>query len=121
MIRNIVRWFLFLGILALALLYLNSALFSSWVAGGPPNKNPQAWEVRALRHLGFSISLLATGVMFLIGLKTNYNWRKSKYKYIWVLILVVCLGYPKAIELLLINRCISSGGQWNAEYFECRK
>jgi hypothetical protein len=121
MIRNIVRWFLFLGFLALALLYLNSAMYSSWLANGPPTKNPQAWEIRALRHFGFSISLFASGVMLLFGLKINYNWRKSKYKYIWLILLLVCLGYPKAVESLLIHRCNSSGGQWNSETFECRK
>jgi len=121
MMRQIIRWFLTLGFIALGLLYLNSAFFSTWAAGGPPTKYPHAWAQRALQHFGFSISLIATGIMAFIGLKKNYNLKKSKYKYVWLVLLLLSLGYPKAREWLLIDKCLDSGGAWNYEYFECQK
>jgi hypothetical protein len=115
------RWFLSAGLIVLGSIYLNSAFFSTWAAGDSLTRRPHAWEQRALLHCGYSVGLIATGIMALIGLKTNYNWRKSKYKYIWLILLLLSLGYPKAREWILIDKCLDSGGQWDIEYFECRK
>jgi hypothetical protein len=121
MMRQIIRWFLTLGFIALGLIYLNSTIFSTWAAGGPPTKHPHAWAQRALVHFGFCVSFIATGVMAFIGLRRDFNWRKSKYKYIWLILLLLSLGYPKAREWLLIDKCLDSGGAWSSEYFECKK
>jgi hypothetical protein len=121
MTRNIIRWLLPLGLIALGLLYLNSTFFSAWVAGGPPNDYPHAWAQRALIHFGFSISLVASGLMAFVSLRTDFKWKVSKYKYLWLLILLIGLGYPKVREWVLIDKCLDSGGAWSYQYFECRK
>lgn len=121
MTRNIIRWCLTVSLIVLALLYLNSTGASFWAAGGPPTKYPRAWEQRGISHFCYSIASMVTAVMLYIGLKNNYNWKKSKLKYIWVILLLLSLGYPKARESMLIDKCLDSGGKWNYEYFECNK
>ncbi len=121
MARNVIRWVLLLGLIALGLLYLNSAAFSAWVAGGPSNDYPHAWAQRALVHFGISISLIASGVMAFIAIKSEFKWKVSKFKYVWLLILLLALGYPKVREWMLIDKCRDSGGVWNSQYFDCRR
>jgi len=120
-LKAVARWVLSVGLICLSLLYLNSAAFNSWASWGPPTKYPRAYAQIALIHLGYSIALFATGIMVFIALKKDFSWRRSKYKYIWLILLILCLGYPKAREFELIDKCLDSGGSWNNEYFECRK
>jgi hypothetical protein len=121
MIRNLLRWLLLIGLAICGLLYLNSTFYSAWVAGGPPNDYPHAWAQRALIHFGFSISLMASGVMAFIAFKADFKWKVSKYKYLWILILLLGLGYPKAREWVLVDKCLDSGGAWSSQHFECKK
>ena len=121
MTKNTIRWLLFAGLIVWGSMHLNNAFFSILAAGGPHTRHPHTWSQKALVHFGYSVGLFATSIMALIGLKTDYNWRKSKYKYIWLILLLLSLGYPKAREWILIDKCLDSGGKWNIEYFECRK
>ncbi len=121
MSMNSIRWAFLLGLIASGLLYLNSAAYSAWVAGGPPNDYPHAWEQRALVHFGISISLMASGVMAFISFKSDFKWKASQYKYVWLLILLLGLGYPKTREWILTDKCLDSGGTWSSQHFDCKR
>lgn len=121
MIRNILRWLILLIFICTGLLYLNSAAFKAWVSGGPPTDYPKLWLHGSLVHFGYSLSLFTTGIMFFISLKAGFVWSKSKFKYVWLMLLLLCLGYPKIKKWILIDKCLDSGGSWNSEYFECKE
>jgi hypothetical protein len=52
-----IRWGGSIPLLGLALLYLNSATFSYWAAGGPPAPYPEEWIARGNFHFGIAIAL----------------------------------------------------------------
>ncbi len=59
--------------------------------------------------------------MAFIAIKSEFKWKVSKFKYVWLLILLLALGYPKVREWMLIDKCRDSGGVWNSQYFDCRR
>lgn len=119
--REIFRWLLFAVLLLLGLVYLNSAFYSAWVSSGPPNDYPQAWAHRAVVHLGYSGALLATAIMVPFFLKTGFAWKKSKLKYLWIVILLYCFLAPVTRKWLLVDKCLDSGGQWDDVHFTCKQ
>jgi hypothetical protein len=121
LVRTSIQWCAPLGLIALGVLYLNSALYSAWISGGPPNNYSIAWAHRALVHFGFSLSFLFSGPMVFAALKNGLNFWRSKYKYAWFLVVFVSLAYPQAKEYFLIDSCLDRGGQWNELHFECKK
>ncbi len=118
-LTNTFRWVLLILFTIVGLLYLNGAAYSSWVSWGPPNDYPNAWEQNALVQLGYSITLLSTGILFFKALKKKFEFKLSKYVYFWLVIVVLSLSYPQVREFLLIDNCLDSGGKWSVEYFEC--
>jgi hypothetical protein len=62
-VRRIIRWGSSIPLLGLALLYLNSAAFSFWAAGGPPTPNPKEWIARGNHHFFIAMAL---GILALI-------------------------------------------------------
>ena len=40
---------------------------------------------------------------------------------VWLVLLILCLAYPRVKELVLVDKCLDSGGTWSAKYFECKK
>jgi hypothetical protein len=57
-VRNAARWAVLLVALVGAAIYLNSTLFSIWVAGGPPTPHPEAWVHRAEVHACTAVALV---------------------------------------------------------------
>ncbi len=119
--REISRWVLLLGFAAMGLLYLNSTMASLWAAGGPPTAVPNAWLHRALVHFGFSVSLLATGVCIFRTLKSGYIFKGSKTWKVWLLTVVVALGWPPFNKFLEIDSCLDLGGRWIYTHHECEE
>lgn len=117
----IARWLFLICFLAWGLVCLNSAAFSAWVSGGPPTDYPRAWAQRALVHLGYGISSIATGCFLFVALRPGYNFRKSTMKWLWLILVGVSLGYPKVREFMLIDKCLDAGGRWDKTHFECTK
>ena len=117
--RNIIRWILLIVCVALGLLYLNSAAFSTWAAGGPPTEVPGAWINRAHIHLSFSISIIMTGILLFLSIKEDFKYKKSKYLKVWLIIVPIVLSYPKLIEFYLVDSCLDSGGSWSKKEFKC--
>lgn len=61
--RSFLRWSVLVLGIGLALLYLNSAAFSAWVATGPPNDYPEAWLQRAFGHLCIAMGVFLVSVV----------------------------------------------------------
>ena|SRR3989442_10188942 len=62
------RWCVGGALVIVGLLYLNSAAYSAWAAGGPPTHYPHAWLHRAALHFGYAIAAFCTAavVLFLV-------------------------------------------------------
>jgi len=118
--KIIAKWILLLGFIGGALLYANSSFYSAWVSGGPPNDYPHAWAQRAIIHFGYAIALFSTGIMAFVALGRNFKFKASKLKYVWIIVLLLSLGYPECREFVLIDKCLDSGGAWDESHFECR-
>jgi hypothetical protein len=73
-VRRIIRWGSSVPLLGLALLYLNSAAFSFWAAGGPPTPNPEKWIARGNLHLCIAMAL-GIAALILIWLFRPKVWR----------------------------------------------
>jgi phage shock protein PspC (stress-responsive transcriptional regulator) len=120
-IMRVARYIIFCVFIILGIVYLNSAAYSSWASWGPPTDYPKAWGQRALTHFGLSITFFSTAGMALIGLRKGFDWKRSKLKYLWVILVVLGMGYPCMKEWLLVDKCLDSGGAWDTAHFMCRK
>lgn len=119
--REVLRWVLLLGFVAMGLLYLNSTMVSLWAAGGPSTETPNAWLHRALLHFGFSVSSLTTGYSIFRVLNDRYIFNGSKTWKVWLLIVVVALGSPPFKKFLEIDSCVDLGGRWIHTHHECEE
>jgi len=104
--KQILRWLLLIGLIFLGLLYFNSAFYSWWASWGPPTDYPKAWEHRGLSHFGFGLASIATAIMVFVSLKKGFSLKSSKFKYVWLMVVVAIFIYPKSIEWLEIDRCL---------------
>jgi hypothetical protein len=118
---KVARYLVFAGFMLLGLWFLNHAAYSSWASWGPPTKYPKAWEHRALVSLCISIVFFSSAIMALIGLRKAFDWKKTKLKYVWVILVIFGLSYPHVREWLLIDKCLDNGGSWDAIHFTCKK
>ena len=117
--KQTLRWVLFIGCIIFGLLALNGAFSAWWISWGPPNDYPMAWEQEAVRRLGISSSLLMTGIMVFVAFNPNFSFRKSKFKYVWTLVVISSLAYPAARSFMHEDTCLDKGGAWKKEYFIC--
>ena len=118
-VKQTIRWVALIGCIVYGLLVLNGAFAAWWISWGPPNNYPMAWEHEAIRRLGISISLFFTGPMIFQALKPNFSFVKSQFKYVWVLVVVSALAYPKVRAYMYVDACLDKGGSWKKEYFVC--
>lgn len=105
-------------LISYGLLILNHSFYSFWIAGGPPNKYPDAWYQQGIISGWRAIALIV------IGFFCQFRWQKLKSSiFSWFVFIVVILGfvYPYAREQWLIDTCLDSGGKWSSEYFNCEK
>ena len=117
----ITRWVLMLLLVAAGLLYLNSTVYSFWVAGGPPTDIPNAWRHRGAVHFGFSVALIATAVLVFRIVRAGQKINRSRPVVVWLIVLAVSLGYAPVKKLLQVDKCLDSGGEWNERGYACHK
>lgn len=103
-----------------AAIYFNSAVFSAWVAGGPPNDYPEAWAYRSFRHLFYGIGFIVFAITIFLSLKPEAKRIKVKWT-IGLLIGLCIFATPHISKFLEIDSCIDQGGKWNKKYHRCEK
>ncbi len=100
-----------------AMLYLNSAVYSAWVSGGPPNPYPIGWSRRALGHLGFAMAALFVGVGLFKGIRTLPKFGKGAVAF--TVIGVLLAASPYIGRFILIDACLDRGEKWIHEAIQC--
>jgi hypothetical protein len=110
---------LLLGLIGYSLLYLNSTVYSLWAAGGPPTETPNYWMHRSLVNFGYFMALVSTSVFLFVVLKKGYSFKESKALYVWLVIMVLSIGYPIAKKEMEIDSCLDLGGKWSANRHAC--
>jgi len=118
--RKLLRWTILILAVAGGLFLLNSAFFCAWVSGGPPNDYPKKWLHQSYIYFGYSGALIATGIMGFVGLKEQFNWKKSIVFYLWIPFTIYCLAGPIIRKQTLIDKCLDSGGKWDESHFACK-
>jgi hypothetical protein len=103
----------------MGLLYLNSAAFSFWVAGGPPNDFPESWIQRGIWHLCIAFALFSVGAAVFFAMPKFP--KLSKIGICFLGMAVVLLIVPVAREFLISDACLDSGGSWNKGEFRCQR
>ena len=118
LVQRCASWIVCIGFVVLGLLYLNGAIFSAWVAGGPPNSNSLGWERRALGELSFSLAafVLAIGSYKLVtGLPV---WRRNP---VFVVAAGVALAFaPYVGRFIFQDQCLDMGGRWRNLELVCQ-
>lgn len=114
-----VRWGALVLFGAAALVFLNSALYSAWVAGGPPAQFKAAWEHRALQQLcrAFAFVLFAVSAFWSLTVPL----RVRPLTLLVLLVGLAVLLVPATRELMLIDACLDSGGRWGGATFVCER
>ena len=115
--RQFVRWLVLGAFIVLALLYLNSSIYSAWVSGGPPNPYPLSWTRRALGHLGFSLAALCFGIGLFKGARTFPRATKGSAAFI-VLGAILAIS-PYIGRFVLMDKCLDRGEIWNRGTIQC--
>jgi hypothetical protein len=115
--RQIVRWLVLGAFIVLALLYLNSSIYSAWISGGPPNPYPLGWSRRALGYLGFSLAALCFGTGLFKGIRTFP--RATKGSAVFIMLSAILAMSPYAGRFMLEHKCLERGGSWNRETIQC--
>ena len=115
--RRLLRWLVLIAFIIVALLYLNSSIYSAWVSGGPPNPDPLGWSRRATGHLCFALATLFFGVGLFKGINTFPRATKGAAAFI-VLGSLLALS-PYIGRFALIDKCLDRGGSWNRETIQC--
>lgn len=115
--RQIVRWLVLGAFILLALLYLNSSIYSAWVSVGPPNPYPLGWLRRALGYLGFSLAALCFGIGMFKGIGTFPKATRGSAAFI--MLGAILAMSPYAGRFVLEDKCLDRGGSWNRETIQC--
>lgn len=99
------------------LLYLKSAAYRAWLAGGPPTPNPDGWLFSAWNFLSWSLAFLTGGVgAFLVLRKMP---RRSKVGLSFLFLAFVFWAIPHVREFLASDACLDAGGKWIAKELRC--
>lgn len=113
------RWAALLAGVALALVYLNSAAYSAWAGGGPPTTIRDAWLHRALVHLCYGVAAAFGGIILFRVI--HRPPRLDRAALALVVLALVLIAAPHAKRFLLVDRCLDSGGRWDAAAFRCQR
>jgi len=116
-IRRLIKWLVLAAFILVALLYLNSSIYSAWVSGGPPNPYPPGWSRRAIGQLCFALSALSFGLGLFKGIQTFPRATNGSAALI-VLGALLALG-PHLGRFVLFDSCLDRGGSWNRETIQC--
>ena len=118
-VRSVFAWLALVAALVVSLLFLNGAVFSAWMSGGPPNPYPQGWAMRSLGQLSWAASAAIGGWAVFRILRDAPVLRRA------TIVLAVLAGalavFPSTNQFLQIDRCLDSGGRWNYEGLQCER
>jgi len=99
------------------LIYLNSAFYRAWVAGGPPTDNPTGWLFSAGNYLSWAFAFLSSGIGAFILISKLPSLSKAALIFI---ALSIMLGiFPSAREFVATDACLDSGGKWLSSELRC--
>lgn len=116
-VQRIVSWVVAVGFVALGLLYLNAALFSAWMSGGPPNPHPLGWGRLALGQLSTALAsfILAVGSYKLVA--SLPVWRRLPLALVLTGLFLSLAPYLG--RFVLQDQCLGRGGSWSNITLEC--
>jgi hypothetical protein len=116
-ITQVARWLTLLGFVVAGLYFLNDALSSAWLTGGPPSDHKLGWERRSQASLALCFASLVAGCALFRAITRYPAVGRSS----WVLgVLAVALAVtPFAVRQVLIDKCLDSGGRWSKLAIEC--
>lgn len=92
------RWFLGGALVIVGVLYLNSAAYSAWAAGGPPTHYPHAWLRRAALHLGYAIAAFCAGAVVTLLLRRPTTRVRRTLAALLIAVAIACLAVPRLIH-----------------------
>ena len=116
-LRRLIRWLVLIAFIIVALLYLNSAVYSAWVSGGAPDPYPLGSSRRAIGLLCFALASVSFGLGLFEGIKTFPRATKGSAVFIMLGALLV-LG-PYMGRFAIIDKCQDRGASWNNETLQC--
>jgi hypothetical protein len=115
--RRLIKWLVLIAFIIVALLNLNSSIYSAWVSGGPPNPYALGWFRRAIGHLCFALAALSFGLGLFKGIQTFPRATNRTAAFI-VLGALLALS-PYIGRFVLFDNCLDRGGSWNRETLQC--
>ncbi|MBQ4892145.1 hypothetical protein J8L86_20025 [Shewanella sp. MMG014] len=110
---KILKWSSITFLILVALLYLNSSIYSFWVSSFP-EKNTLGWAERGIRHFIWAISALIVAFILIKKLQL-------KVKRYLIAIAVILLLAPELHEFMYSDQCLDSGGSWDYSKYLCEK
>jgi hypothetical protein len=114
-----VSWFALCGLGLYALVLLNSAMFSAWMSGGPPNPYPEGWALRAkAQYIWAAASALAAVGVFIVVRRYPAVGAPT-----WLVLVAagVLAATPLVTREVLIDQCLDHGGRWNYGRLQCER
>jgi hypothetical protein len=115
--RQFLRWLALLIFMILALLYLNTSIYSIWVSGGPSNPYAVGLIRHAIGNLCFAVAALFFGIGLFKGIRTFPAATKGSAAFI-LLGAIVAIS-PYVGRFVLIDKCLDRGGSWNHGTNQC--
>lgn len=118
-LKTVLRWAVLVTALVLAAFFLNSAFFSAWNAGGPPNEYREAWAHHSLVCLAYSGAFLLGG-LGLFGIIKRF----PRPRFVPVALVVLAGGLalvPHGRALLAQDACLDAGGRWLQSDYRCER
>ena len=115
--RRLIKWLVLGAFIVVALLYLNSSIYSAWVSGGLPNPYPPGWSRRAIGHLCFAMASISFGLGLFKGIQTFP--RATNGTAVFIVLGALLVLSPYIGRFVLIDSCLDRGGSWNRETLQC--
>jgi hypothetical protein len=116
-IRRLLKWLVLVAFIAVALFYLNGAIYSARLSEGLQSPYPSGWLRQAAGQLCYAFASLSFGLGLFKGIQT-FPRATSGSAALIVLAALLVLG-PYAGRFILFDKCLDQGGSWNRETIQC--
>lgn len=114
-LKIVIRWLSLIAGIVMFALYLNSAAYRAWVAGGPPTPNPEGWLFSAWNAWSFACLSGGIGAFIAVGKLPAL----SKVGVAFLLLAVALWLFPFGREFVASDACLDGGGKWSAPELRC--
>jgi hypothetical protein len=115
--RRLLGWLVLTAFIIVALLYLNSAVYSAWVSAGQPDPYQAGWYRRASGYLCNALAALSFGLGLFNGIRTFPRATAGSAAFIVLGAMLVLAPYIG--RFVLIDNCLDRGESWNRETLQC--